>query len=248
MSSNHQEFPQINPHPLRLSIGPSPWAFVDRSIIVAGVEYRFDQFKQADGKTKGLTILQNSNNEVLLIFNFYNYLHILEDGTTLLWREDGNIKFDCFHLSSLQQITNPLETAINLRENKLGVSPIPTSQHWEISPRLDEGTRFPIDAPNDWARFEETLVLANYADANGYDKMARAIYVFDWHKQQVEVFPQHWFNNGNYDFGYQWITRVTRQSNGKIIGDGIRLGSFELDDTNCQIKKWISENPFHMIK
>ena len=40
---------------------------------------------------------------------------------------------------------------------------------------------------------------------------------------------------------------MARQSDGKIVGDGIRLGSFELDDSNRQVKKWISKNPFHMI-
>lgn len=32
------------------------------------------------------------------------------------------------------------------------------------------------------------------------------------------------------------------------IGEGIRLGTFELDDSGRQVKRWLNENPFHMIE
>ena len=91
-------------------------------------------------------------------------------------------------------------------------------------------------------------MLADYAGPSGADKMARAIFAFDWLKSQVEVIPQDWFNTGNYDFGYQWISRVARCSDGSIVGDGIRLGRFELDETNRRIKKWLIQDPFYMIQ
>ena len=65
--------------------------------------------------------------------------------------------------------------------------------------------------------------------------------------RQVEVFPQDWFNDGSYDFGYQWITRVNRRVDGSIAGDGIRLGTFELDATNRMIKRWLTSDPFYRI-
>ncbi len=238
----------VDPQVLRMAVGPSPWAFANRSIKVAGVSYRFREFAPGDKKLSGLISIQDSKGRVLLILDFYCYARILEDGTTLLWRESGNIIFDCFLLSSLQPIADPFATAVSMREKKLGWAPLPASQHWEISPHLQAGSQFPLGIPHDWSHFEETLVLANHADSNGFDRMARAILVFDWLKRQVEVFPQDWFNNGSYDFGYQWITRVARRSDGKIVGDGIRLGSFELDASNRQIEKWTAQNPFYMLK
>jgi hypothetical protein len=133
-----------------------------------------------------------------------------------------------------------------MRERKLGVAPLPRSEHWELSPQLEAGVH-PLSLPHDWSRFEETLALADHDDANGFHRMARAVFAFDWTKRQVEVFPQDWFNTGDYDFDYQWITRVARCADGRIIGDGIRLGSFELDNTNRRIRKWLAQDPFYMI-
>ena len=38
------------------------------------------------------------------------------------------------------------------------------------------------------------------------------------------------FNRGDFDFGYQWITRVARDPKSRhIVGDGIRITPFRLD-------------------
>ena len=110
----------------------------------------------------------------------------------------------------------------------------------------EEGSHH-INPPEDYASFEETLVLADHLPgSNGFDKMSRAIFAFNWLRKEMTVIPQDWFNQGNYDFGYQWITRVARLSDGGIVGDGIRLGAFELDETGKQVKRWITSDPFHM--
>jgi hypothetical protein len=243
---------QSEPQPLRLAIGPSPWAFRDRSTVVGGVTYRFRETLPGDGKLAGITSLQDSSGTTLLVLDFYCYARILDDGAVLLWRESGEkaerrIVFDCFRLSSLQPVSDPRGTAADIRERKVGVAPLQSSEHWEFSPRLETGVH-PLSLPHDWSRFEETLVLADHGDANGYDKMARAIFAFDWSKRQVEIFPQDWFNTGDYDFGYQWITRVARRTDGSIVGDGIRLGRFELDEGNRRVKKWLTTDPFYMIQ
>ena len=60
------------------------------------------------------------------------------------------------------------------------------------------------------------------------------------------LLPQKWFNEGNYDFGYQWITRVERnKKTGRIVGEGIRLGNFELDSTSTQIGRWLEQDVFY---
>jgi hypothetical protein len=249
MKSIIQTILHTEPRSLRLPIGPSPWGFVNRSVKVQGNSYRFKETVSNDRELSGLISLQNPNGLTLLVLDFYCYARLLDDGTALLWRETENkIAFDRFHLSSLQPVEDLLVTAKTVREKKLGYSPLSISQHWEISPHLSAGKPHPFDIPFDWSPFEETLVLTDHSDSDGFDKMARAILAFDWSKRQVEVFPQDWFNQGDYDFGYQWITRVARRTDGAIVGDGIRLNSFELDETNRQIKKWLTQNPFNMIK
>ena len=237
-----------DPSVLRAAIGPSPWAFYNHSVKINNDIFLFKDLFPGDKSYSGLIALYNSKNEILLVQDFYNYARILDDGTTLLWRAAGDISFDCCNITNLCPINNPKEIAQTMREKKISISPIPNSENWTIFPYLQIGVRHRINNNYKWERFEETLVLANYEISTDQKKMSRAILVFNWIDREVEVFPQEWFNNGNYDFGYQWITRVARRSDGKIVGDGIRLGSFELDNTNRNIEKWNIQNPFYMIK
>jgi hypothetical protein len=214
-----------DPHPLHLAIGPSPWAFVNRSTTVGGVGYKFRNTVEGDSKLSGLTSLQDAEGNTLLILDFHFYARIHDDGTMLLWRETGDkesarIAFDLFPLSSLSRIADPLATAKQLRENSAGMAPLPASVHWEFASHLEAGV-YPISLRHDWSRFGETLVLASHATPADSTKAARAIFVFDWCKQQVEVLPQDWFNKGEYDFGYQWISRVARQTDGSATLNSI---------------------------
>jgi len=237
--------------PIRLAIGPSPWGFRNRSVTVAGLNYQFRETVPGDSKLSGLTSIQDSNGETLLILDFYDYVRILDDGHVLLWRESTEagsrrIIFDSFLLASLKIVSDPIRIAFDIREKKLGAAPLPSSDHWEFCSLLEPG-RHRFSIPHDWSRFEETLVLADHLETT-VNTPARAIFAFDWNSHLVQVFPQDWFNSGDYDFGYQWITRAWRRSDGAIMGEGIRLGSFELDRTNRQVKTWLVRNPFYMIQ
>lgn len=55
----------------------------------------------------------------------------------------------------------------------------------------------------------------------------------------VRIHPQDWFNlDTTTDFGYQWITRAVRDKNtGRIVGQGIRIADFRLDNSNRQLMK-----------
>jgi len=231
-----------------LPLGPSPWGFINHTVRVHKKSYQFKQ-TAPDSDLGGLISLQSSTDSTLLVLDFYCYARILEDGTTLLWRGTENkIAFDCFSLSSLQPLEDPLAIAQTVHEEKIGHSPLSVSQHWEFSTHLAAEKPHSLDLPYDWSQFNETLILADHSDSTRIEPRGRAIFAFDWSKRQVEVFRQDWFNHGNYDFGYQWITRIVRRPDGVIVGDGIRLGSFELDSSNCQIKRWLSEDPFYRIK
>jgi hypothetical protein len=61
----------------------------------------------------------------------------------------------------------------------------------------------------------------------------------------LEVLPQDWFNTGSFDVGYQWITRVAREPvSGRLVGEGMRLRPFALDDSGTQVQEWLDVNPF----
>lgn len=61
----------------------------------------------------------------------------------------------------------------------------------------------------------------------------------------VDVVPKDWFNQGEWDFDYQWVTQVVRDpADGRIVGVGIRLGLSRLDETMRQIDRWHLAAPF----
>ncbi|MBF0593996.1 MAG: hypothetical protein HQL22_03430 [Candidatus Omnitrophica bacterium] len=56
-------------------------------------------------------------------------------------------------------------------------------------------------------------------------------------ENKFHVYPQEWFNNGSFDFGYQWISKVGREpKSGEIVGEGVRIGAFVLKADYSGIK------------
>lgn len=237
---------------LRLSVGPSPWAWTNRSHIMGGKRYRFRELDQT-GNLAGITTVLDESDNVIMLWDFQCYARFLDNGRVLLWREEAEkdakqITFTDFKFSDLSPIANPVEAARQMRGNKSKAFGIDASKSKNFACFLDAGEH-PIDSPSEWAEFEETLVLSDHAPgSNGYDIMHRAIFAFDWIGKKITVIPQDWFNNGKYDFGYQGITRVARRESGVITGEGIRLGFFELDDTGRNVRKWLSKDEGHYIQ
>lgn len=236
---------------VRPAVGPSPWAWRDRSHVLRGQQYRFREFTSEE-KLSGLIKIVDPRDRVLLILDFQCYARFMDDGLVLLWWETTaqttkSIAFCSFRFDQLAAIENPSQAAAEMRAQKNRTSSL-NGIEVVTYPCLFDAGEHNIDAPAQWSVFEETLVLADYAaGGNSFDKMCRAIFVFDWKNRKVTVLPQDWFNNGDYDFGYQWIARVARTESGIIVGEGIRLGAFELDETGRQVKLWLSPNTFHMI-
>ena len=103
---------------------------------------------------------------------------------------------------------------------------------WFTIPTDLEAGRRDFDYPGPVKDVEETLVLTSSPTK-----------IFDLKPKEglLEVFPQDWFNDGEWDFGYQWVTRVARDPNsGKIVGEGIRIGRFVLDSTNRNVEEWLT--------
>jgi len=232
----------FEPQVLRLPIGPSPWDCYDRSLVFRETTYHFRQPIDHQGRRMALmTSLHDSNGATLLILNDHCRMKILDDGTVLLWRPrrwDRPIRFECFHFSSLRRIDDAATTAREVRKEKLDVSPLAISEHWEFSTSLEAGVHS-LTIPYDWSRFEETLAVASNRPRIRPGKDANAIFAFDWHKRQVDVFPQDWYDEVGYDTLHEGIFAIARRTDGSIIGDVNRNESFELDETNRRVKQWL---------
>lgn len=109
---------------------------------------------------------------------------------------------------------------------------------WEHKiPRSSSEDRYTHEFPSDLENISELFVLANGEETQLYQLLPM--------DRKVAVYPQRWFNNGPYDFGYQWPMLVARDEKSKdVIGWGMRLGLFVLDSTLCDLKGWLYEHPF----
>jgi hypothetical protein len=110
---------------------------------------------------------------------------------------------------------------------------------FEISSALPEGVH-KVEVPEHFRAMDELLLLTSYA-ARTRDDAACAIYVLYPQAGLVEVVPQKWFTRNRYDIGYEWITRVVRDpASGRILGDGFRIGAFELSEDGKAVERWLS--------
>jgi hypothetical protein len=56
----------------------------------------------------------------------------------------------------------------------------------------------------------------------------------------VQVLPQRWFTANKYEIGRQWIARVVRDpETQRLLGDGVRMGTFQLTEDGCDVEAWM---------
>jgi hypothetical protein len=240
--------------------GPSPWYLHGRKIETKAGVLTWSDFGN-HRVLAGVSRLQTSEAEDVMLLDFGCYVCPLGNDRLLLWYERARnndnpianpiIHFDIVDLCNLVPITASETESERMRNEKQHrfFLPIPHPEFTCFS-TIAPGRHDLTGIPPAFAEIEETLVLADCCPegkpSNHFDQMSRAIFAFDFRSAQVDVLPQEWFNNGNYDFGYQWITRVSRDSNtGRIFGEGIRLGFFRLNETGRSVEEWLVNDPFH---
>jgi len=97
-----------------------------------------------------------------------------------------------------------------------------------VSAELAEGVH-QVEFPESFREFEELLVLASATPAAGAS-LALHLWIVRPKDAVIQVVAQDWFNESERDFGYEWVARVARDPcTQRIVGDGIRIGPFELD-------------------
>ncbi len=113
---------------------------------------------------------------------------------------------------------------------------------------LADGTH-PIELPPAFAPIDEILALVrSTAPAALADAKESRVHLRVWSIRPsgsgaatVDVIPQDWFNEGDFDFDYEWVTRIARDpETGRLTGDGIRLGAFALDASGRKVTRWLA--------
>jgi hypothetical protein len=193
--------------------------------------------------------LINARNECLVLIGFYWYACALTSDLWLLWRqykrdttpsnEAAAVQFRLLDLKALSPIKD-IEAAV-AASNHRGAAGIYYNEK-PVAER-DYLAAFPagtttISAPSEFVEAGNVLVLADIGPSAGYDaEVHMAILDFDFPNQLVTSYPQDWFNKGSLDFGYQWISQVWRDEEGRLCGEGVRIGEFRLDSTGQHLDR-----------
>ena len=237
--------------------GPSPWYLRAPWAQIQTSRGTWSWGFHEGPKLAGLSYLLSPGENTVLVLDFHFYVSSLSEDRLLIWHESGReseessttpcITFTLLHLNELRPLGDPVTAGEQMRAAKHKILfDGGTPAAYEFPSNVPEGTHA-ISPPAPFLDLPELLVLGDFGPESGnhFDKMFRAL-VFNFKSREVSVLPQRWFNEGNYDFGYQWVTRVQREDRtGQIVGEGIRLGNFRLDRSGTQVEEWLHKDAFY---
>lgn len=194
--------------------------------------------KQGGGK-KALT---TPDGKALALFNYYCHVKLLDHRRLLAWTTNTpyppNLVYfrvlDIDQLVAIQDVENACGEmdASGLRWLAMGGDVASIT----VPVNLEAGTTL-WEFPPQMHVLDELLILCHGTETS--------LWIIRPREGAVDVYPQDWFNHGDYDFGYQWLTRVARDpETGEIVGDGIRMEFFVLDDSFRQLstkrlRRWL---------
>ena len=237
--------------------GPTPW-YLEAPEVATLQTSRGPWTWQARHRAEleGMSCLRAPDGRAALLLGMGCYVLPLADDRILVWYEHRRsaaatgvdrpvIVFTVLHLNDLQPLADLKTAALDMKSADRtmafeGGNPVVL----EVPTDVSEGVHA-MTTPKAFVDLPEILVLADYGSeaGNHFDKMFRAIFAVDFKAGRVAVLPQRWFNEGSYDFSYEWITRVQRETaTGRIVGEGIRLGYFRLDASGTQLEAWLDES------
>ncbi len=235
--------------------GPSPWYLAAPSAAPTTAAGGWTWARREEPESGGFSTLLTPDGEPVLRIDSHCYVCPLPDDRLLAWHVSDGHASDTAAAPHVTFVVLELNALVSLRGIGVVGRDVDAFRRWlwfdggspvSFSFRTDvgEGTHT-LAPPVEFRALPELLVLADYGSerSNGFDRMYRAIFAFDFSAGCVSVLPQRWFNEGKYDFSYEWITRVQREpATGRIVGEGIRLGNFRLDASGTQVEAWLDES------
>lgn len=228
---------------LKNAPGPTPWygyllnkyKYDNQSIIL------WEEVKDKEYGSGKIQLIKD--NQICFVVNFRNYILPFNKSKLLIWHQQPvdsgptqPINLYIFDINLMTPIENP--TAIYkeissprkfffFKSGLIFQTAIPTTN---IS--------YPIivKLPKEISFLKELLILCNSSAIEQgilpWEKSDRCLAIINLLDNSCRFYPQDWFNNGGYDYGYQWITRIARDHiSGNIVGYGARINYFVLDDS-----------------
>ena len=187
--------------------------------------------------------------QTLGIFRMYNYVFSSVTGSELcVWsrkqpeiKEKNELRIDLYRLDELREIAdaeNKMLTVAADEDVLYYVESRPTSVVTIPLTRSDEP--FNVKFPKEFQSLDDLFAVLDVE--NLYDDPSfhnTALLEIMPSRGLAQIHPQDWFNQDTeVDDGYQWITRAARNmTTGRILIEGIRIGRFELDESDRKLRK-----------
>jgi hypothetical protein len=215
---------------LALAPGPTPW-YATNTIVTDRARGPL-HFRKGDDPSA--TFLCDSDDNVLAVFGSYCWIKVVAPGRFLVWYER-------------RLIYGP-----GLQSRTIVVRLYDSDRLRPIDDRADACARVKSESvvTADGASALTELLVPNWVE-NGVgfeddglepDRPQTVLWHVEPERRTLTVHPQRWFNEGDYDFGYDWPTTIAREPDtGTVVGSGIRLGVFVLSEDLRNVTRWLKK-------
>lgn len=224
------------------TVGPAPWYWKTFPTFHSFSGQRFVWTHHGEqGPIANLVTLslEQDTDKVRLALNTYCRPFLVPPHFIGVWfPETRNLRLTCFDPDQLKSF-DLAEVAGWFKQSAERIYAVTAPvADVEISTQLLPGTQ-KFDLPEIFRGVDELILPTSYPRRNA-DDPAMALYIVYPKGGLVEVLPQRWFTESQYEIGYQWITRATRDPESQCIaGECYRAGIFLLQEDGCRLAKWV---------
>ena len=229
---------------LNKATGPAPWYWKSFPDLVGETGKRYEWSYHGETGALAYLVTLNERGKVdspLLALNTYCTPFLLAEGKLGVWCPDGRsmLRIAVFDPDRLKVFQWDEIVGWFKNSGEKMYSTVEPMVDWELSAEMAEGTH-EIDVPQQLRDVEELLMIAARR-AMSKDVPACTFFVLYPHAGLVQVLPQAWFNQNDFEVGKQWITRLVRDPvSHRIIGDGFRIDGFRLSEDGKKLESWLS--------
>ena len=229
---------------IQKAVGPAPWYWKTFPEITGASGQRFEwRFHGNNGEHAYLVTLAlgHEPDTPRLALNTYCRPFTTASGKLGIWCPEPNeMRLVCFDPDQLAAFPFTEIAGWFKPSNERMYAATSPIDELEISTRLPAGTHN-VEVPPPFREIDELMLISSYPAKTKSDAAA-AIFILYPQAGLVEVLPQKWFSAEKYDVGPQWISRLARDPvTHRIVGEAVRIGTFELNDDGTDIATWIEK-------
>jgi hypothetical protein len=227
---------------LSQTVGPAPWYWETFPAIrgISGQRLAWTHHGTEGPIAHLVTLgLEQESDRVRLALNTYCRPFLVAPALLGVWCPEGrSLRLACFDPDQLKAFElSEVAGWFKQSSDRIYAATAPLAD-FEVRVTLGPGTHT-IEVPPELRGLDELIMPTSYK-AMLNDDPAFALFVFYLHAGLVEVLPQKWFTNAQYQVGKQWITRAARDPEShRIVGECFGVGTFVLEEDGCRLADWV---------